>query len=134
LTEAKDKLPSGSSSNVDDTDSCPTESINAGSIAVTSTNADALVEKEKKGRKKSVEAQADRIAKKKKQDTKDKAYAYATNLYAMESKEENGLSAEKVAILTQEKLGMGPCARTITKEVNKVGQVKQTIFPINNNS
>jgi hypothetical protein len=29
---------------------------------------------------------------------------------------------------------MGPCARTITKEVNKVGQVKQTIFPINNNS
>lgn len=129
LTEAKAKQPSGSSSNVDDTDSGPKESIHAGSIAVTSTNADADADApavaEKKRRKKSVEAQADRIAKKKKQDTKDKAYSYATGLYATERKKVKGLSAEKVAILTQEKFGMGPCARTITREVNKEGRVNQ---------
>ena len=131
LTEAKAKQPSGSSSNVDDTDSGPTESIHAGSIAVTLTNANADADAnapsvaEKKCRKKSVEAQADRIAKKKKQDTKDKAYSYATGLYATERKKVKGLSAEKVAILTQEKFGMGPCARTITREVNKEGRVNQ---------
>lgn len=95
----------------------------ANSVAATST---VIAQKiEAKSRKKSLEAQKDRVLKKRKKDKVDEAYIYATELYSQERKKANGMSARDVAELTEKKFGVGPCSRTITRLVNEQGLVSQ---------